>query len=140
MNDRILIIDDEPFILSQMSAALYNVCDFRGEVKTVENGKDAIKEIGHYFYNICFLDINLPDINGLDVMKKINEKSPETKIVIMTASLVTTDMKKTIEKEASLFIEKPFDIYQIKAFVKRVLGGGGVLYKEDDFCRRGFVL
>ena len=117
---KILIVDDDQYILEVMSKALCKICNFHGEIKTVKNGKDAIKEISDCFYNICFLDIKLPDLNGLDVMKKIKEISPETRIAIMSGSFITDDMKRTIEEGASLFIEKPFDLSQIKPFVKQV--------------------
>ena len=125
MTERILIVDDEPFILTQMSKGLCQICGFRGEIKTVENGKDAIDEICRCFYNICFLDIGLPDINGLEVTKMINRVSPETNVVIVSAGYITEDMKMEIEEGASMFIQKPFDFHQIKACVKQILEGGG---------------
>ena len=134
MKKRILIVDDEPLILSQMSKAIYTICGFHGEIKLVENGEDAIKEIRRFFYNICFLDIGLPDINGLDVMKMINEISPDTRIAIMTGSYVTDDVQRTIDEGASLFLEKPFDFHQIKAFINNVMGLGGMLYREQNSC------
>ncbi|OGP66018.1 MAG: hypothetical protein A3K22_02775 [Deltaproteobacteria bacterium RBG_16_42_7] len=120
LNNKILIVDDDKSILETMSKALRKVCNFRGEIKTVKNGEDAVEEISNCFYNICFLDIKLPDLNGLDVMKRIKEISPETRIAIMTGSVISDDMKRTIEEGASLFIEKPFDISRIKPFVKQV--------------------
>ena len=134
MKKRILIVDDEPLILSQMSKALNTICGFRGEIKIVDNGEDAIKEIRRFFYNICFLDIGLPDMNGLDVMKEINKISSDTSIAIMTGSYVSEDMQRTIDEGASLFLEKPFDFRQIKAFMNNVLGMGGVLYREHNSC------
>jgi DNA-binding NtrC family response regulator len=121
MNDKkILIVDDDPFFLNSLSQAIYKLFGFKGKVKEVGNGIDAIKEAGSSFYNLCFLDINLPDMNGLDVMKKINDLSPETKVAIMTASYLPDDIKKTIEEDASLFIEKPPDLNQVKSFVNDV--------------------
>lgn len=117
MAKRILIVDDEPLILLQMSKALYDFCDFQGEIKTVDNGKDAMKEINRCLYNICFLDVNLPDLDGLDAMKEIVKMSPETYIVIMTGTIITDEMRKTIDEYASMLAVKPFDLFQIKAFV-----------------------
>ncbi len=116
---RILIVDDEQLIREGLSKALHKLCDFQGEIKTVGTAGEAIDEISLYFHDICFLDIDLPDLNGLDVMKKINEISPETRVAIITALTINDDMKRKIEKGASLFIPKPFDISQIKAFVKQ---------------------
>lgn len=127
MKQRILIVDDEPFILSQMSRGLYHICGFRGEIETVENGSDAIKAITCCFYNICFLDIGLPDINGLEVMKKISELSPDTVIVIMSGSYITGEMQEAIDKYGMMFLEKPFEFAQIQEIMCSELFTGGVL-------------
>lgn len=121
MTKKILIVDDEQTIREGLSKALCQFCDFHGEIKTVENGKDAIEEISRCFYDVCFLDMRLPDSNGIDVMKKINELSPETKIAVMTGSPITADMKRAIEESASLFLEKPFDISRVRTFLKQAL-------------------
>ncbi len=123
---RILIVDDEKLILSQMSEALYICCDFKGEIRTVENGNDAINEVSRCFYNICFLDLNLPDIDGLEVMKKIKLTTPETNIVIMTGAFINDEIKKEIDEGASLFTDKPLDFCKIESFMKQVL--------EEGFC------
>ncbi len=120
---RILIVDDETLILSQMSEALYICCDFKGEIQTVESGNDAISEISRCLYHICFLDINLPDMDGLEVMKRINVISPETSIVIMTGSFINDEMKMEIDAGASLFAEKPLDFCKIESFMKQALEG-----------------
>lgn len=124
MKNRIMIVDDEPLICFHLSQALRCFCDFHGDVKTFANGRDAIKEMRRCFYAICFLDIYLPDLNGLDVMKEINEISPETHILVMTAGSVTDEMKMTIEGGASLFTSKPLDLFQIRAYMKQVLEKG----------------
>lgn len=138
---RILIVDDEPSILSGLSKALCKVCNFEGEVKTVDNGNDAVEEIGHCYYDICFLDITLPDVNGLEIMKEINRISPETSVVIMTANFVNEDMKSVIEEGASLFVTKPFNLSQIKVFMKYVLERSKEEFIEEkrQFQRRPFV-
>jgi YesN/AraC family two-component response regulator len=141
MTKKILIIDDEPTILSGLSKAIYKFCDFQGVVKTVENSRKALREITHCFYDICFLDINLPDFNGIDVMKKIKELSPETRVVIMTAQSITDDMKRAIDELASLFITKPFNLSQIKVFVNHVLEDSreGFGRERRQFERRPFM-
>lgn len=137
---RILIVDDEPSILSGLSKAIHKFCNFSGEIKTVENGKDAIKEISLCFYDICFLDIQLHDLNGLDVMKKISEISPGTKVVIMSSAAITDDMQRAIVEGASLFIPKPFDFLGIKVFIKQVLRGDaeGIMEDRRQFRRKPF--
>ena len=103
----ILIVDDHPLNLMGLARALKVLCNFKGVIRTVDNGSEAIQEFGLNFYNICFLDIKLPDMSGLDVMKKIYETSPETDIVIISACSVYEDMKNAIEEKASIYFSKP---------------------------------
>jgi DNA-binding NtrC family response regulator len=118
MIKRILVVDDEPLLLQGLGKALETD---RAEVKMVQTGEMALKEIVSSSYNLCFLDVFLPDMDGLEVMKKIKEMSPKTGVIIMTAGVVDEDMKKTIEKNAYMFIPKPFDLLQVRMVAKRAL-------------------
>lgn len=118
---RILIVDDEPLILYGIAKTLRGLA----EVKTVTTGDGAISEVRAFFYDLCFLDIYLPDMNGLDVMKRVKEISPETRIAIMTASHVNDDMKRAIEDGADYFVAKPFKLPQILVIAERALEVGG---------------
>ena len=90
-------------------------------MKTVETGKSALQEIASWPYHLCFLDIFLPDIDGVEVLKRIKEISPQTKVVMMTAGVITSKMQEDIENNAYMFIAKPFDLLQVKMLAKRVL-------------------
>jgi DNA-binding response OmpR family regulator len=117
---RILIVDDENLIRYSLSASLRQDDTY---VKAVACGKDALDEIDHIFYNLCFLDVNLPDINGLEIMKYIKKSSPATKIIIMTGGVVDEpEMLQSIQANANLLLPKPFDLDRIKLFVDRILG------------------
>ena len=116
---RILIVDDEQLIRYALSRALNSEYV---DVKAVETGVEAISEITSRPYHLCFLDIFLPDICGIDVMKSVRETSPETKVVIMTGSLVSDEMEKEITDKAYMFIAKPFSIFDIKTIAKQALG------------------
>jgi DNA-binding NtrC family response regulator len=117
---KILIVDDEPSILAGLSSALHKLCGFQGEIKTVSTGKDAIIEMYFSSYWVCFLDLELPDVGGLDVMDEIHEISPETNVAIISASSVGDEIRRTIEKKGGVFIPKPFDLSEIKAFLKHL--------------------
>ena len=118
MLKRILIVDDEPLILQGLGGVLER--DF-AEVTMVQTGEMALREISSSSYNLCFLDVCLPDMDGLEVMRRIKEMSPQTGVIIMTAGVVDEDMKKTIEKNAYMFITKPFDLLQVRMVAKRAL-------------------
>jgi DNA-binding response OmpR family regulator len=122
MMKRILIVDDESLIGYALSASLRRDDTY---IKAVECGKDALSEINHIYYNLCFLDIKLPDACGLDLMKVIKKASPSTFIVIMTGGVVNDpELMKDIVAHAHLFISKPFDLDRVKRFVNRFIGQG----------------
>jgi len=115
---KVLIVDDEPLILRSLSRSIKRL-DI--EVKAVDRAADALSEVHSSFYNLIFLDIILPDGYGLDIIKEIKMVSPDTKVVIMSASLLTDEMEKIIEEYAHCFMGKPFDLLQVKTILNDTL-------------------
>jgi DNA-binding NtrC family response regulator len=130
---RILIVDDESLIRCSLSAALRQDDT---QVKAVPCGNDALREIDTVFYDLCFLDVNLPDIYGLDLMKAIKKASPTSKIIIMTAGVMDEpELVQSIQTNANLFLPKPFDLDCVKLFVDRIIGHGTPMRRlEDHSC------
>lgn len=116
---KILLVDDENLILYSLSATLKHD---GSDVKAVANGKDALAEIQNSPYDILFLDVNLPDANGLDIMKIVREKSPSTRIIIMTAVDLNDGQMKYLHNNAGFFLPKPFDLEEVRSLVKRIRG------------------
>jgi len=116
-----MIVDDDNLIRWGLSKHIPHICNFPVEIKVLDNGNDAAREVSSNFYDVCFLDVNLPDTNGLDVMKKIKEVSPRTEVIIMTADELDDECKKRVEEMAYQFISKPFDFYQVKFILKHAL-------------------
>ncbi len=115
---KILVVDDESFLLDGLGKALQSDA---AEVKTVETGNAALQEVAATPYQLCFLDICLPDLEGTDVLKKMKEISPKIKVIMMSAGVVTSAMQEIIEKHAYMFINKPFDLLQVKMLAKNIL-------------------
>ena len=113
---RVLIVDDEPIIQFVLSLL------FRQEavVKTVSSAEEAIGEVEAQFYHLCFLDVILPGMNGLDAMKIINKLSPKTKVTIMTGGELDEAMKAQIDTYADEFVEKPFTLNRIREIMTLV--------------------
>ena len=113
---RVLVVDDEPLILWGISKFL----EKSALVKAVATAEEALDEIEAQHYDLCFLDVILPGMTGLDAMKRINERSPNTKVVIMSGSSLDDAMKGQIEDLAYAFIEKPFGLSDIEEVAERV--------------------
>jgi DNA-binding NtrC family response regulator len=113
---RILVCDDEPLIIMSISRFLKKVA----LVKTVLTAEEALDAIDEQHYDLCFLDVTLPGMTGLDAMKIIAEQSPNTKVAIMTGTLLNEAMKEQVDDYAYTFIEKPFALSDIEGAVERV--------------------
>ncbi len=131
---KILVADDELLILYALSRALR--CG-QTDVKTVRTGKDALREIKDHCFDLCMLDIYLPDMVGLDIANVVRKTAPATKIVVMTASEIDPDMMNSIRENAYSFLSKPFDLFQVKSFVNQILNEGGNSDREVISCTNG---
>jgi|APIni6443716594_1056825.scaffolds.fasta_scaffold180067_1 DNA-binding NtrC family response regulator len=115
---RILVVDDEQLLLQGFDRTLQTDMT---EVTTVETGEAALSEIATSHYHLCFLDIYLPGMDGTEVLKRITTLSPTTKVIVMTAGIINDVMTETIEKNAHMFITKPFDLLQVKMLTRSII-------------------
>src|SRR5512147_2840779 len=114
---RILLVDDENLILYSLSAALRHD---GSQVTTATNGKDALSEIRRSLFDICFLDIHLPDSNGFDLMKIVREISPATRIILMTAVDLDDTQMNYLRRNDGHYLPKPFDLEEVRSIVKGI--------------------
>ena len=114
---RILVVDDEPLIRHCVARFLKK----RALVKTASTAEEALNEIEDQHYDLCFLDVIMPGkMTGLEAMKIINERSPNTKVAIMTATPLNEAMKEQVEDYACALIEKPFNLSDVGAVAEMV--------------------
>lgn len=117
MDTRILIVDDEPSIVDNISFAL----ETEGfAVNCCTTGRDALAELGARRYDLVILDIGLPDINGLEVAKRIRGTST-VPIIFLTARSGEIDRVVGLELGADDYVTKPFSPRELSARVKAVL-------------------
>lgn len=113
----VLIVDDESSIRSGFSEILkdnYNIL-------TAENGTIALEIISEVKVDIVLLDILLPDIDGLDVLKKIKEINEEIEVIMVTGVKELDTVVKSMKLGAYDYINKPFNVDDICAKIERVL-------------------
>jgi len=121
----ILVVDDDQLILYGLAKILTND---GYEVITAGTAAEAIEKLSYCPYDLCLLDVHLPDLSGLELMVIIRDMCPKTKIVIMTASFLDFDElsdnnTSAIANGASQFIPKPFNLCDISDVVQRALKG-----------------
>lgn len=102
----ILIVDDN----QDMRFLLENILVIHGyNVDTVDDGERAVKYLEDVVPDLVLLDIRLPKLNGIEVLKKIKEKDENIKVILLTAYSNIASRNKSIEFGANDYITKPFD-------------------------------
>jgi DNA-binding response OmpR family regulator len=100
----ILIIDDEA-TLRQMMARVLQRAGY--EVTTAANGKDGLKLVSAHSFDLIYLDIRMPDLNGLEVLKTIHTQSPDLPVILFTAQPDLHSALEALRRGATDYLLKP---------------------------------
>jgi two-component system response regulator (stage 0 sporulation protein F) len=113
---RILVVDDDQGILDSFEALLGD----RYDLVKAKNGYEALRILEEDPPSLMFLDIKMPGLNGIDLLRKIREERKKVGVVVITA----TQYEKTEEEAKSLgvidYLKKPLDIFQIDRIASQV--------------------
>ncbi|AND84064.1 response regulator [Clostridium tyrobutyricum] len=113
-NYEILIIEDE----KKMSMFIQMELDHEGYVTDVEyNGRDGLKKIQNGNYNLVLLDIMLPELNGIEVCRRVRQFS-KVPIIMITAKDDVTDKVMGLDIGADDYLTKPFAIEELLARIR----------------------
>jgi two-component system KDP operon response regulator KdpE len=130
----VLVADDEPRITKLVSIALGEE-GFR--VVTASGGEDALQKAEEVRPDIVLLDIVMPDLDGIEVMRQLRERRPVA-VILLTAKGSTADKAKGLDLGADDYIAKPFHPDELAARVRAVLRrssgaspGSGVIAFDD---------
>lgn len=122
---RILIVDDQNSVRATMAAALKSD---NYEIDVAESGAKAIGYVERMPYDLIITDYSMPEMNGLELTKKIKSRYPATSILIVTASESAHDL---LKREGTAFFPKPFKILEFQNRVRDILNG--VEYKGQTW-------
>jgi len=115
---RILVVDDDDQMRGLLQALL---ADEGYEIITASNGKDALKAMEEDKPNLVFLDIEMPEMDGLGVLDEMQQRSLHIPVIVITGHSTMDNAIQAIRSGAKEFITKPFDLNKIRAFAKRYL-------------------
>lgn len=118
MPARVLIVDDEDTITCALELLL---CEHDYDVDTAATAGEAEALLARRWFDLVYLDLRLPDADGIGLLEHIKQTAPETEVVLMTAhgSLeVTID---AIKRGAFYYLEKPFTFEQVLLLTERAL-------------------
>ncbi|MFO7602138.1 MAG: response regulator [Candidatus Desulfacyla sp.] len=120
---RILVVDDDPIIVETIVQSLEED-EHDYEVVSASDGFEAGLQVNHFKPHLMILDIMMPDIKGYEVCRKIknDEKTKDTRIIVLSAYLDDEKFKKMKEYGADVCFSKPLPLPQLKKEVARLLG------------------
>lgn len=102
---KILVVDDEDIVRTSCSRTLVP----EGyEVSLARNGAEGLKMAGEDRFDLVLTDLKMPDMDGIEVLRSIKEKWPETEVIIVTGYQTVDSAVKAIKLGAYDYIEKPF--------------------------------
>lgn len=114
---RILVVDDEPAILRTIRVNLRRH-DFA--VQTVESGREALAAFESFRPDVILLDLGLPDLDGLDIIRTIRQRSA-TPIVVLSAREAERSKVTALDLGADDYLTKPFGIEELLARIRVAL-------------------
>ena len=132
---KLLIVEDELELLNSTCSYLQKE-DFICEAAPTYF--DAEDKLITYKYDIVILDINLPDGNGLDLLKHIKENNPETGVLIVSAKNSLDDKLKGLDLGADDYITKPFHLAELNSRVNSLIrrrkfeGNKNIIFNEIE--------
>jgi CheY-like chemotaxis protein len=123
---KILVVDDEAAVCNMLKKFLSK----KGhQVTTALSGKEAIKKISETRPHIVFLDIRMPEMDGVETLKRIREIDKEIGVVMITAFNEQDTGKKCIELGAYDYVTKPLDLDYLETVVMIKLIHFGLWHK-----------
>jgi two-component system, OmpR family, alkaline phosphatase synthesis response regulator PhoP len=114
----ILIVDDEKNIRLTLSQALETL---GAEIDTAANGEEALAKLKGREFGLILLDIRMPGMDGMEVLRLVREIRPDIRIIMITAYGTIESAVEALKLGAVDFLQKPFDPEEIRELVSRVM-------------------
>jgi len=128
----ILIVDDEQSYRQLLSLV------FEGDghkIRTAMNGRQAIDALAEGPADIIISDVKMPDMDGIEMLRAVRETQPDLGVVLMTAFASVETAREAFKLGADDFIQKPFDVEELKLIVKKTLEKQELIVENRAFKR-----
>src|SRR5258708_5292376 len=115
---KILICDDD----AHLRDSLHDLLEMEGyEIQEAGSGAEAMKRVAGVSFDVIFMDYNLPDGTGIDVIHQIRKTNTESQILMMTAHASLDAALKAIQESVYDFLTKPVDFDHLKRVIAKAL-------------------
>lgn len=122
---RVLVVEDSAAMRGLVTATLENGGAY--EVTQAQSGFDALRRLPRSSFDLIITDINMPDINGLELVRFVrqSEQHRQTPMLIISTDGRETDRDRGLKLGANAYLVKPFQPLELLDTVKRLLGRAG---------------
>ena len=114
---KILLLEDELMLRSSIEEYLESL---NHKIIGFSNGQDALDSLREKTYDLLILDINVPKINGLDLLKKLNELDIAIPTIFISANIDIEDISKAFDLGACDYLKKPFHLKELGIRIERI--------------------
>lgn len=115
---KVLVVDDDKVLQQNVKQAL----EFHHFVVDVaDNGKEAVTKVYGQKYDLVVMDVNMPEMDGIEALSEIKKHDPSVIVLILTAYSNVTDAVKAVKEGAYNYLEKPISSDNLVALIKRAL-------------------
>ncbi len=127
MVKNILLVDDEVNILKILSAVLTKSGN---NVISCNNANEALERLEDDIFDLMITDLKMPDIDGLELLKIVHEKYPDTEVIMITAHGTIETAVEAMKRGAIDYLLKPFDMEEIKLRIQSALNTASLKNQE----------
>jgi two-component system response regulator HydG len=129
----VLVVDD----LKSSRLTLGGILEDEGHnVVLAENGYQAIEAAKQVPFDLVFMDIKMPGINGVQTFREVKKTNPNAAVIMMTAYSVEDLVREALEEGAYAVVYKPFDMEHVVSIIESVLHRTLILVVDDYFADR----
>lgn len=126
---RILVVDDD----LDHAESLAVILEMEGHMVTIAgSGEEALEKFSAGEFDLSFLDLKLPGMNGVEVLAEMRRRRPGSRAVLMTGYRVEQLIAQAIDEGALRVLRKPFEIEEVLTLVREIEPRGIVLVADDD--------
>ena len=129
MSARILIVDDEEVVRQSCVRIL---CDEAYVTDTAQSGPEALRKIEESYYDLLILDMIMPKMDGLEVLKRVKESHPDIDVVMITGLSQIATAVSCIKLGALDYLPKPFDPDELKVVIERAMERRQLLQENSN--------
>ena len=128
MTEKVLLVDDEEEFVETLAERMRN----RGmEVATSNSGGEALKLVETEPYDVVVLDLQMPGMDGIEVLERIKQRQPDIQVVLLTGHASVAKGVEAIKHGALEFLEKPIDLSKLSEVIHRAKAKKMILVERD---------